>query len=143
MKLSTRSRYGVRVLIDIAMNEAGDPVRLAGVADRQGVSARYLEQVAADLRKTGYLKSIKGAQGGYRLAVPPKNIIIGNILRMFEGDIQLIDDPEGSESPIERTLRNALYNKLNREVANYLDSLTLKDLLEEQQKLYEGCMYYI
>jgi len=143
MKLSTKSRYGVRILIDIAMNEMDEPVRLAGVAERQEVSARYLEQVAADLRKAGYLRSVKGAQGGYRLAMPPKNIIIGNILRLFEGDIQLTDDPQANGTPIDRTLQKSLYDKLNREAAAYLDSLTLQDLLEQQQRLYEGSMYYI
>ena len=143
MKLSTKSRYGVRVLLDLALNGAESHVPLASVAERQEISARYLEQVAADLRKAGYIRSVKGAQGGYVLAQTPASIGIGELLRLLEGDIRLTDEPESEESRPEKCLRENLFDPLNGEVSAFLDGMTLQNLVDEQMRRSANAMYYI
>ena len=92
MKISTRGRYGVRLLIDLAEHASEAHVSLAGIADRQQISARYLEQVAVILRRAGYIRSVKGASGGYTLARDPGGVIIGDVLRVLEGDMLIVDE---------------------------------------------------
>ena len=143
MKLSTKSRYGVRVLLDLAMHTDESHVSLSSVAERQDISARYLEQVAADLRKAGYIKSVKGMHGGYVLAVPPPKIIMNELLKILEGDIRLTDMPKGQETLLERCLDESLYSVLNKQVEEYFQSITLQDLLDEELRCCESGMYYI
>jgi len=97
MKISTRGRYGVRLLIDLAEHADQNHVPLAQVAERQKVSARYLEQVAVILKRAGYIRSIKGASGGYALARNPADIVIGDVLRTLEGDMLVVDNPRPGE----------------------------------------------
>ena len=85
MKVSTRGRYALRMMLDIATNDHGEPVRIKDIAARQDISVKYLEQIVSVLTKAGYVKSIRGPQGGYRLARLPKDYTIGMILRLTEG----------------------------------------------------------
>jgi Rrf2 family protein len=93
MKISTRGRYGVRLLIDLAEHAGEDHVSLAGIAGRQHISIRYLEQVAVILRRSGFIRSVKGASGGYSLAKKSEDINIGEVLRILEGDMLVVDPP--------------------------------------------------
>ncbi len=113
MKLSTKGRYGLRMLIDLYDNQSELPVTLASIADRQSISVNYLEQVASDLKRAGYIYSIKGANGGYTLSRAPKDIIIGNVLRSLEGDIRLTELNHENESLLQSTIRELVYDKLN------------------------------
>ena len=85
MKISTRGRYALRMMLDIATNDHGEPVRIKDIAARQDISVKYLEQSVSVLTKAGYVKSIRGPQGGYRLARLPKDYTVGMILRLTEG----------------------------------------------------------
>lgn len=143
MKLSTRGRYGLRMMLDLALYRHEPQVPLAAIAARQEVSARYLEQVAGELRKAGYIRSIKGAQGGYLLAVEPKALRVGDILRLLEGDVRLTDEPADDESPLARTVREAVFDPLNRQVEELVDSMTLQDLIDEHERRNGASMYYI
>ena len=87
MKISTKGRYAVRLLLDIAMNDEVEPVRLKDVAERQDISMKYLEQIISTLVRAGFVKSIRGPQGGYRLSKTPKEYTIGMILRQVEGSL--------------------------------------------------------
>ena len=87
MKISTRGRYALRMMLDIATNDHGEPVRIKDIAARQDISVKYLEQIVSVLTKAGYVKSIRGPQGGYRLARLPKDYTVGMILRLTEGDL--------------------------------------------------------
>lgn len=144
MKISTRGRYGIRLLIDLAEHINEPHVALATIAERQNISARYLEQVAVILRRAGYIRSVKGASGGYTLAQNPVDIIIGDALRVLEGDMLLVDDlrPGESENKLQRCIRNTVYNRLNARVAAVVDRKTLASMLGTVDP-DESYMYFI
>jgi len=148
VKISTKGRYGLRAMLDLALNSAGDLVTLASVAERQGISANYLEQVFAILRKAGLVKSIKGAQGGYVLADRPSNITVGAILRALEGDLSVTDDNaviQDYSQSVEYCLQKNVWEKINESINQVVDSITLEDLMYEQKRLTDNqsMMYYI
>ena len=91
MKLSTKGRYGLRAMVDIAVYSQDSPVPISAIAERQNISVSYLEQLLPKLKKAGIIKSIRGAQGGYMLDKDPKDISAGDILRTLEGDLTPID----------------------------------------------------
>jgi len=144
MKLSTRGRYGVRLLIDLAEHAAEPQVTLASVAERQAISMRYLEQIAVLLKRAGYIRSIKGASGGYALALNPSKILIGDVLRVLEGDLRVVDEPRSGEmeNALQRCLRTTVYDKMNQSIAQVVDTLTLDQMVGtiDPDSTY---MYYI
>lgn len=144
MRISTRGRYGVRLLIDLAEHAGESHVSLASVAERQKVSPRYLEQVAVILRRAGFIRSVKGASGGYTLAKAPSEIVIGDALRELEGDILVIDPPRPgeAESALRRCIRRTVYDRLNERIAGLLDRITLASLLGTADP-EESYMFYI
>lgn len=85
MRLTTKSRYGTRLILDLALNAQTDPVRLSEISKRQGISLKYLEKLIRKLRKAGYVKSMRGPYGGYMLAKPTKEISVGDIVKVLEG----------------------------------------------------------
>ena len=131
MKISTRGRYGIRLMIDLAEHSSEPHVALANIAERQNISARYLEQVAVILRRAGYIRSVKGASGGYSLARDSRDIVIGDALRVLEGDMLVVDDlrPGEAENRIQRCIRQTVYNRLNKRIASIVDRLTLASML--------------
>lgn len=129
MKLSTRGRYGLRVLIDLSLQPSSEVVTLASIAKRQEVSANYLEQVASDLKRAGYIHSVKGPQGGYKLIKKPQDIVVGDVLRLLEGDMRLTDIYQDNESILQECIRESVYDIINDKISHLVDSLTLKDLL--------------
>jgi Rrf2 family protein len=131
MKISTRGRYGIRFLIDLAEHAGEAHVTLASVAERQKISIRYLEQVAVLLRRAGFIHSVKGASGGYRLVRDPNDINIGEALRILEGDMLVADPPlpGAVETRLQRCIRRAVYDRLNACIAMVIDGETLKTLV--------------
>jgi Rrf2 family protein len=127
MKISTRGRYGIRLLIDLAEHAGEDHVSLASVAERQNISIRYLEQVAVILRRSGFIRSVKGASGGYALAKKSEDIIIGDTLRVLEGDMLVVDAPLPGvkETKIQRCIRITVFDRLNDRIAAVIDRKTL------------------
>jgi Rrf2 family protein len=144
MKVSTRGRYGLRAMIDLAIHSKETHVSLASIAERQNVSLNYLEQAFSVLKKTGLVKSVKGAQGGYTLAYPPENITVYQILQVLEGDLSIIDRQVNNEGPIQHCIQEQIWDKIDTKLKELLTSITLKDLAEEYEN---GCakdpMYYI
>ncbi len=130
MKLSTRGRYGLRTLIDLSCQPQSAIVTLASIAERQDISVHYLEKIASDLKRAGYIHSIKGPHGGYMLAVKPENIIIGDLLKLLEGDMRLTDSYIGEESLLQECIRNEVYDVLNEKIAKLVDSITLENILD-------------
>ena len=131
MKISTRGRYGIRLMIDLAEHSSEPHVALANIAERQNISARYLEQVAVILRRAGYIRSVKGASGGYSLAREPREIVIGDALRVLEGDLLVVDELRAGETEnrIQRCIRQMVYNRLNKRIAAVVDRITLASML--------------
>ncbi|MDR0637435.1 MAG: Rrf2 family transcriptional regulator [Spirochaetaceae bacterium] len=130
MKISTRGRYGVKLLLDLAQHSSETHSTLASVARRQGISVRYLEQVAIILRRGGIIRSVKGAQGGYALARKPEDIVLGDVLRGLEGDMFIIDPPleNEPETRLQRCVRENVFDKINERIADVIDRETLADL---------------
>ena len=148
MKISTKGRYGLRAMVDLAVNSAGDHVALNSIAERQNVSENYLEQVFSILRKAGLVRSVKGAQGGYILSDKPSNMTVGTILRALEGDLSIVDEDTGannSSQSIEYCLKVNVWEKMNRNINAVIDSITLEDLVAQYKKLNGNLslMFYI
>jgi Rrf2 family protein len=148
MKLSKKSRYGLTALIDLSVNSKQGHVALSSIAERNGISPQYLEQVFASLRRAGIVKSIKGAQGGYLLKDEPKNITVAQVLKALDGSYK-IEDEEGSETSnnpgIAITIQNVVIDKINNQLDDILENLTLADLEVAYQDYneYNQQMYYI
>ncbi len=149
MKLSTKGRYGLRAMVDLAIHSGGDHVALYSIAERQNISENYLEQVFSILRKSGLVKSVKGAQGGYTIADKSSNITIGRILRALEGDLSVVDEASESnnsdENSIQRCIKINVWDKMTASLNSLVDQMTLEDLENEYKKMngLENIMYYI
>ncbi|MDK2823148.1 MAG: Rrf2 family transcriptional regulator, cysteine metabolism repressor [Clostridia bacterium] len=148
MKLSTKGRYGVKAMFDLAQNYGSGPIPLNSIAQRNSISEHYLEQLIAVLRKAGLVKSVRGAQGGYILSKSPEAITIGDIIRVLEGPIAPVDcvseeEPEPCNNA-EFCVTRSIWARVRDSVADVLDSITLADMLEEEKKRRdESYMYYI
>jgi Rrf2 family cysteine metabolism transcriptional repressor len=138
VKLSTRGRYGLRAMLDIAIKQGDGPVALHSISERQGVSVGYLEQLMVPLKKEGLIRSVRGAQGGYLLARGSDNITVGDIIRALEGPIAPVacvseDYPEECDRA-EGCVTRLVWAKVRDSIAEVLDSLTLDDLIQELKK---------
>lgn len=136
MKISTKGRYALRFMLDLAIYGGNEYVALREVSARQEISLKYLEQIVSLFNKNGYLKSVRGPQGGYRLAKDPKEYTIGDILRTTEGALAPVTCLEGPVNDCPRqgscgtlSFWTGLYNAIN----DYVDSVTLADLCENQK----------
>ena len=128
MKLSTKSRYGLRMLIDLYRHKKDEPITIAVIAERQEVSAHYLEQVASELKRAGLIYSVKGSNGGYCIDKEPKGIIVGDIIRLLEGDVRLTDSLTNEETVLQKTIRQSVYDIINTRIENLVDSISLDEL---------------
>lgn len=137
MKISTKGRYALRMMLDLATYNTGEPVSIKDIAKRQQISEKYLEQIIALLNKAGFVRSIRGAQGGYVLKKKPEEYTVGMILRQTEGDLSPVSCIGEEGMPCERkgfcvTVR--IYEKINDAVNGVVDHITLADLLEWQNE---------
>ena len=133
MHVSTRGKYSVRAVLDIAQHSAGSPVPLAAISQREGISLLFLEQLFQPLRKGNIVRSVRGSHGGYVLARDPAHITIGKIVRLIEPPLytsscfskaESVDDCRISSSCIS----GAIWKQLSEHVDNFLDSITVADL---------------
>lgn len=145
MKISTKGRYGLRALVDLASHAKASSASLVSVAKRQKISLNYLEQVFAVLRKAGIVKSIKGAQGGYMLARPADDYTVGEILTVLEGRFSIIDEEQTGQDNVQKAIQALVWDKINHSVNQYLEETTLEDLVIQYENLNqkETFMYYI
>lgn len=146
MKISTKGRYAVRVMLDLALHNTGECIKVKEIAGRQGISEKYLEQIIAVLNKAGYVKSVRGAQGGYRLAKDPGEYTVGMILRLTEGSMAPVSCLEEGADVCERcdtceTLQ--VWKDVYAAVNQVIDGVTLADLLERRQRRLENLDYSI
>lgn len=131
MKISTKGRYAVRVMLDLALNDGGECIKVKEIAGRQGISEKYLEQIIAVLNRAGYVKSVRGAQGGYRLAKDPGEYTVGMVLRLTEGSLAPVACLEENYGVCERcdtceTLQ--VWKDVYEAVNNVVDNVTIGDL---------------
>ena len=135
MKISTKGRYALRLMLDLALNEDGRPVRIREIAKRQDISDKYLEQIISVLNKAGYVRSVRGPQGGYLLTREPEEYTAGMILRLTEGSMAPVDciDLENRYSNhMEDCATSILWKRLNDAVSGVIDNTTLADLVDWQ-----------
>lgn len=138
MKLSTKGRYGLKAMLYIAHYSWEKPVTIKAIAEFYGISEPYLEQLAAILKKSGLIKSIRGAQGGYILTKDPKDIVVGDIIRVLEGPLT-ISECTAEEYPTECAnadfcVSRGLWERLRESISSVLDSMTLQDMLDEEKE---------
>lgn len=144
MKVSTKGRYGLQSMIDLALYSKNEQVSLASIAERQDISKSYLEQVFSTLRKAGLVKSTKGAQGGYMLTSDPKEITVGMILRALEGDLSVVPmEDDAITNRIESYIHDNIWHKIDEKVFTFIDEVSLKDIMDDYLKKDPAPMYYI
>ncbi len=133
MKISTKGRYALRLMLDLAMSESDEPVRVREIAGRQEISDKYLEQIISILSKAGYVKSIRGPQGGYRLMRPAHSYTVGSILRLTEGNLSpvaCLEDETNLCTRKEECMTLPLWKKIEEAVRDVVDHVTLQDLID-------------
>lgn len=136
MKISTRGRYALRLMLDLAMQETEEYIPIRSIAERQEISDKYLEQIITALSRAGYVKSIRGAQGGYKLTRPAGEYTVGMILRLIEGDLVPVacmgDDP--NQCPrCQQCATLEVWEQLSDAINGVVDHITLADLVEKQK----------
>ncbi len=137
MKISTKGRYALRLMLDLAVYNTGEPISLKDVARRQEISEKYLEQIISLLNKAGFVRSIRGAQGGYLLTKDPGEYTVGAILRLTEGDLAPVSCVGAENSACERkdgcvTVR--IWEKINDAINGVVDHITLADMVDWQEQ---------
>lgn len=135
MRISTKGRYALRLMLDLALNDNGQYIKIKDIAARQMISGKYLEQIITMLSRAGYVKSARGAQGGYRLAKRPKQYTAGMILRLTEGSlapVACLEDDENGCTRADCCAVLELYKRLDEAIKSVIDYITLEDLAKLQ-----------
>ncbi|MBO8125841.1 MAG: Rrf2 family transcriptional regulator [Firmicutes bacterium] len=134
MRLSTKGRYGLKAMVDLALHYQGEVTPLGEIAERQGISGAYLEQLMSSLRKSGLVHSVRGAQGGYKLTRPPEEITVGEVLRSLEGPlapVECVDETGAGCSRMDDCYTVVVWERLRDAINGVLDSTSLADLLDQ------------
>jgi Rrf2 family protein len=137
MRLSTKSRYGTRAVLDIALHTQEGPVHLGDISARQDISRKYLGQIMSQLLTAGILESIRGPQGGYMLSRSPKEIKLGDIIRTLDGSlapVRCVDKPDLC-SRTERCVTREVWTQAKESMESLFDQITVADLMERQEEL--------
>lgn len=139
MKISTKGRYGLTIMMELAFKFGQGPISLKSIAEKHTLSEHYLEQLVAPLRNAGLVKSIRGAYGGYILNSEPDSITAGQVIRVLEGPISPVDFTE-EDDPAKRDL----WLRIRDSIASVLDSTTLANLISfRDDGLHDNYMFYI
>ncbi|SFR95448.1 RrF2 family transcriptional regulator [Anaeromicropila populeti] len=142
MKISTKGRYGLRAVLDVALHSETEAVALSSIAARQQISISYLEQLVSKLKKAGIVNSIRGAQGGYVLAKPAEEISVGDILRALEGDLHPVDCAEIMDGSSVCTgsdvcVTKFVWKRISDSINDAVNSLMLAELVNEGKAIQE------
>lgn len=142
MKLSTKGRYGVKAMVDLAIHYGEEPSSIKSISERQNISEYYLEQLFSPLRKSNLIKSVRGAQGGYMLSREPKDITVADVMKVLEGPIEISDcidgNTENSCSNIDCCATRLLWSRIKESIDTVMDSTTLQDMLDDYNKIKLG-----
>ena len=138
MKLSTKGRYGLRALVDLAVHSETGPVSIQSIANRQEISVSYLEQLVGKMRRAGLVISVRGATGGYRLAKSPSEISVGDVLRALEGTLEAVDCPGNSEvsacKASQKCVTKYVWKKINESISQAVDTIMIEQLVQESHQ---------
>lgn len=139
MKLSTKGRYGLRALIDLALYSENETVSIQSIARRQNISDSYLEQLMRKLRGAGLIVSVRGAQGGYKLARPANEISVGDVLRALEGSLEAVTcgGEDNSCQGADLCVTKFVWERINSSIRDTVDSIKLSQLVEESRLMRE------
>ncbi|GAB6169952.1 Rrf2 family transcriptional regulator [Clostridium carnis] len=136
MKLSTKGKYGVKAMVDLAIHYGESPVSIKTISQRQNISEYYLEQLFSPLRRAKLIKSIRGAQGGYVLNKKPSDIKVSDIMYVLEGPIEISDCIEGSEcNNIDCCATRFLWEKIKKSIDEVMENITLQDIVNDYKKI--------
>lgn len=133
MKISTKGRYALRLMLDLAINDTGEFIPLKVVSERQKISVKYLEQIITVLTKAGFVKGLRGSKGGYKIAKKPKDYTVGMILRLTEGSLAPVACLEDEVNMCDRCddcITLGLWSDLYKAINNVVDNITLADLID-------------
>lgn len=137
MKISTKGRYALRMMCELAADQSGEPVPLKDIAQKQGISVKYLEQIVILLSRAGYVKSVRGSQGGYRLTNPPDHYTVGMILRLTEGSLAPVACLEDKENACERSndcYTLFVWEQIYDAVSRVVDNITVEDIINRSRQ---------
>ena len=138
MKLSTKGRYGVKAMVELAIHYGDSPLSIKTISQRQGISEYYLEQLFSPLRKAKLINSIRGAQGGYILGREPKDIKVSDIMYVLEGPIEIADCIEGVAcNNIDCCATTLLWTKIKSSIDEVMEGITLQDIVDDYNKIKE------
>ncbi len=129
MRIGTKGRYAIKLMIDLAVYNNGEPIKIKDIAGRQEISEKYLEQIVSVLNKSGFVKSIRGARGGYLLSKRPEEYTVGEILTAIEGNLSPVEDVDNDETPA-GIVSKKVWDRLETAINDVLYGITLADLLE-------------
>ena len=144
MKLSTRTRYAVRAIIELALNVQKRPLQLKIIAQHQDISVKYLEQLMAVLRSAGFVRSVRGSKGGYVLGKPPEQIRLNEIMHALEGPVSTVECVESDKycGKAADCAARKVWIKVEQAIENVLQSITVKDLVDDANNI-ESTFYQI
>jgi len=139
MKLSTRSRYGTRMMLDLAQHYDDGPVQIGEIAKRQDISVKYLEQLIIPLKKANYITSVRGPKGGHVLAKSPEEITVGEVVKLLEGGINLSDCLENPDicDRSETCVTRSIWETATKAMSQELNSITLSDMVKGHKSAKE------
>jgi Rrf2 family transcriptional regulator, cysteine metabolism repressor len=133
MKLSTRTRYGVRAILELAANQNGGPMQIKVIAQKQDISVKYLEQLMAILKSAGFVRSVRGAKGGYILAKPANQIKLSDVFNTLEGPVITVECVENENycARVTDCAARQVWTKVQQAIESILQSITLQDLVDK------------
>lgn len=136
MKLSTKGRYGVKAMVELALNYGGAPVSIKTISKRQNISECYLEQLFSPLRKANLIISVRGAQGGYILSKEPKDITVADIIYVLEGPVEISDCIEDSVcEKFDCCATRLVWEKIKKSIDDVMKSVTLQDVIDDYKNM--------
>ncbi len=138
MKISTKGRYALRLMLDLAINYTGEYISIKNIAARQDISDKYLEQIITQLNRAGYVRSVRGAQGGYMLAKDPSEYTVGMILRQMEGSLTPVNCLEDENcDKASCCVTQEVWAKIQKAIEAVVDHITLADLVARYREKNE------
>lgn len=144
MKLSTRTRYGARLMVELGLHFGQGPLFLREIADAEDISEKYLSQIILPLKSAGLVNSFRGARGGYELARKPSEVSMSEIVRVLEGDVVIVDCIADNAScmRVSQCVTRSLWENVRKSIIDTLDAVTLEDLIKQCKDKKESAVFY-